>query len=156
MQVLHASHNTQLYSVSLPGAAAIADLVRDSMIDTLNAGEFDFWLASSIRPGHRTVNRTATEMFLNLTGFSAATVPLLCGNVVITTHGCDGQAAGLTRGQIVYLVGKREVAWRADRILSRRCARVERHRRIFAEREQQVAMQSLMDRLGTIRKPADG
>ena len=50
------------------------------------------------------VNRSATEMLLATTRFTAKTVPLLRGGVVVATHDAAGELDGLSWQQLELLI----------------------------------------------------
>jgi hypothetical protein len=71
------------------------------------------------------VNRTATELLLATTRFSARHVPLLRGNVVLASHECEGTLAGFTDAQLRWLVDT-EPTRRDQWIIARRFSEDER------------------------------
>jgi hypothetical protein len=92
--------------------------------------EFDFWFTPSTQRCQRRPNQIATELLLATTTFSAKTVPLLRGCVVIATHDADGDLDGLSWQQLDSLAQKnRAVTKRDDRVLNRRILRDRRRRR---------------------------
>lgn len=129
-QMLHASENGNLYRVELDGIADIADLVEEDRLESLSSTDctIDFWLTPSLLLSHRQVNRTATELLLATTRFSARNVPLLRGNIVLGSHESDGSLAGLTDAQVRWLVDA-EPTRRDEWILARRFSDDERSRR---------------------------
>lgn len=132
LQVLHASHNGTLYRHHLRCTADIADLIRESHLETLTStdGEIDFWFTPSTSPGHQGVNRKATEIFLATTKFSARNVPLLRGRLVLATHTPAGELAGLTDAHMQRISqALTSTTWLQSRILDARHARDERSQR---------------------------
>ena len=86
--------------------------------------QFDFWFTPSTRRCRRNVNRSATELLLATTRFTAKTVPLLRGAVVVATHDSSGDLDGLSWQQLELLVQhSRGLTRRDDRILQRRIKR---------------------------------
>lgn len=132
LQVLHASHNGTLYRRHLRCTADIADLIRETHLETLTStdGEIDFWFTPSTGPGHQRVNRKATEIFLATTKFSASNVPLLRGILVLATHTPAGELAGLTDAHMQRISqALTSTSWLRSRILDARLARDERSQR---------------------------
>ncbi len=126
--VLYFSPSGVVYETRAYSNADIAQLVHDCGLDCLTSidRQFDFWFTPSVRPCRRRVNRSATEMLLATTRFSAKTVPLLCGGVVLATHDSDGDLDGLSWQQLELLTRRsRSITRRADRVLNRRIARDE-------------------------------
>lgn len=114
------AYETRAYS-----KADIAQLVHDAGLQCLTSTDrqFDFWFSPSTR-SCRGANETATELLLATTNFTARTVPLLRGCVVVATHDADGELDGLSWSQQDLLV-KRACALsrRDERVLRRRIAR---------------------------------
>lgn len=108
--------------------AEIADLVSDYGLESLSSGDrqFDFWFTPTTRRCQRRVNRSATELLLAATGFTAKNVPLLRGGVVVATHDTDGDLDGLSWEQLDQLTAiSRTLAQRDLRVLDRRCNRAD-------------------------------
>ena len=128
IQVLHASHNGELYKRRVLSVDDIADLIRETSLETLtNTAGIDFWFTPSTHRAHRRVNRSATELLLATTRFSASNVPLMRGIVVLEAHDGAGELAGLSDEQINGLPDTlRCLSWREDLVLSRRIARDQR------------------------------
>lgn len=135
--VLHISSIGVVTEAVAYSRADIADLVGDCQIESLTSADrqFDFWITSSIRPCHRRINRSATELLFATTRFTATTVPLLRGTVVVATHDCDGALDGLSWLQLDLLAALRRTLTRRDhRALVRRIARDDHgQRRITTE-----------------------
>ncbi|GAC1400068.1 MAG: hypothetical protein NVSMB60_13080 [Mycobacterium sp.] len=112
------------------GLADIAELVHEDRLESLTSTDctVDFWLTWSLHLSHRQVNRTATELLLATTRFSARDVPLLRGNIVPASHDYDGSLAGLTDAQIRWLVDV-EPSRRDEWTLARRFSDNERRQR---------------------------
>lgn len=76
---------------------AVAAIVGDRWVDCLTSsdGVLDFWFGSvtSVRGGP---NWRATGLLLTASGFSARTVPLLYGTVLVCSRSTEGQLLGLT------------------------------------------------------------
>src|SRR6201991_3663417 len=116
-----ATYETQDYS-----KADIAGLVHDRGLACLTSTkrQFDFWFTPSARRCQRRANRRATELLLATTNFTAKTVPLLRGCIVVATHDSDGDLDGLSWQQLDDLMKKiRSLTKRDDRMLSRRIVR---------------------------------
>ncbi len=127
--VLYFNPSGVVYETRAYSNADIAKLVHDCGLDSLTSTDrqFDFWFTPSARPCHRRVNRSATEMLLATSRFTARTVPLLCGGVVLATHDSDGDLDGLSWQQLELLTRRsRSITRRDDRVLNRRIARDER------------------------------
>src|ERR1700754_1368969 len=119
-----ATYETQAYS-----KADIARLVHDRGLDCLTSTnrQFDFWFTPSARRCQRRANCRATELLLATTNFTAKTVPLLRGCIVVATHDSDGDLDGLSWQQLDDLMKKsRSLTKRDDRMLSRRIVRDDR------------------------------
>jgi len=130
--VLYFSPDGVIYEARAYTRADIAALVYDFALESLTSADrqFDFWFTPSTRPCHRPVNRCATEMLLATTGFTADTVPLLRGAVVVTTHDSDGGLDGLSWQQLDLLAQKaRSLTKRDVRVLGRRIGREKRSRK---------------------------
>jgi hypothetical protein len=109
----------------------IDELVHDRGLESLTSTDqqFDFWFTPATRRCQRKVNRNATEMLLATTRFTAKTVPLLHGGVVVATHDSDGDLDGLSWDQLDLLIERSCTLTRGDdRVLSRRSRRDERRR----------------------------
>src|SRR5947209_8219314 len=121
--ILYFSPDGVVYETSVYSNADIVELVHDYGLECLTSEDrqFDFWFTPSTRQCLRTANRGATEMLLATTQFTAKTVPLLYGAVVVATHDSVGDLDGLSWQQLD-LLSKRGAALtrRDDRILSRR------------------------------------
>jgi hypothetical protein len=127
--VLYVNPDGVVYETRAYSNADIAGLVHDYGLESLSSADrqFDFWFTPSTRRCRRNVNRSATELLLATTRFTAKTVPLLCGAVVIATHDSAGELDGLTWQQLGLLIRhSRTVTSRDDRVLNRRIKRVAR------------------------------
>jgi hypothetical protein len=130
-------HETRAYT-----RADIRNLVDNCGLESLTSTDrqFDFWFTPSTRRCHRRVNRSATEMLLATTRFTAKTVPLLRGGVVVATHDSDGDLDGLSWQQLELLSqSSRKVTNRDDRVLSRRIGRDHRRQLRHERRSLTVA-----------------
>ncbi|MCS6760467.1 MAG: hypothetical protein MO852_17205 [Candidatus Devosia euplotis] len=128
---LHLAHNNLPYYASIATEADIADLVRETTLEALTGvlcgAAIDFWFTPSVSPFCPAINELATELLVTSTGFGGGDVPLLRGNVVVTSHGAGGQITGLTDPQWEYVAAAR-VPPRDLRALDRRLARAHRER----------------------------
>jgi hypothetical protein len=127
--VLYCSPNGVVYETRAYSKADIDQLVQDQRLQCLTSADrqFDFWFSPSIRRCQRRTNTIATELLLATTSFSAKTVPLLRGCVVVATHDADGDLDGLSWQQLDLLAQKvRSLTKRDVRVLSRRLAREKR------------------------------
>jgi hypothetical protein len=128
--VLYFSANGVVYETRAYTNADIAELVHDYGLESLTSADrqFDFWFTPSTRRCGRKVNRSATEMLLATTRFTARTVPLLRGGVVLATHDSAGDLDGLSPQQLDLLIQSScTLTRRDDRVLGRRITREERH-----------------------------
>jgi hypothetical protein len=124
--ILYFSPDGGVYETTAYSNADIVGLVHDYGLESLTSTDrqFDFWFAPSTRHCRRTLNRNATEMLLATTQFTARTVPLLFGAVVVATHDSVGDLDGLSWKQL-NLLSERAAALtrRDDRVLNRRIKR---------------------------------
>jgi hypothetical protein len=121
--VLYFSANGAIYETRAFSNADVDQLVRDQGLESLTSADrqFDFWFSPSPRRCQRRVNRQATEVLLATTNFTAKTVPLLRGSVVVATHDADGDLDGLSWQQLDLLVRRRRALTKRDeRVLLRR------------------------------------
>ena len=134
--VLYFSANGAVYETRAYSKADVDNLVhaRGLQCFTSEDRQYDFWFSPSTRGCQRRTNRSATEILLATTSFTAKTVPLLRGCVVVATHDADGDLDGLSWQQLDLLVEKsRSLTARDDRVLNRRIARDDRRQRRVAE-----------------------
>jgi hypothetical protein len=146
--VLYFSPNDVVYETCAYSNADIAELVHDCGLESLTSADrqFDFWFTPSTRRCRRKVNRGATEMLLATTRFTAKTVPLLRGGVVVATHDSAGELDGLSWQQLDLLIQNScTLTRRDDRVLSRRITRDARRQ----QRNPVVADATTGIRLGT-------
>jgi hypothetical protein len=124
--ILYFSPDGVVYETSAYSNADIVGLVHDYGLESLTSDDrqFDFWFTPTTRRCRRKINRSATEMLLATTQFTAKTVPILYGAVVVATHDSVGDLDGLSWKQLD-LLSKRGAALtrREDRILNRRIKR---------------------------------
>ena len=124
--VLYFSPNDVVYETRAYTNADIAELVHDYGLESLTSADrqFDFWFTPSTRRCRRKVNRSATEILLATTQFTAKTVPLLRGAVVVATHDSAGALDGLSWQQLGLLIQRScTLTRRDDRVLGRRVGR---------------------------------
>ena len=124
--VLYFSPNDVVYETRAYSNSDIAELVHDYGLESLTSADrqFDFWFTPSTRRCRRKVNRSATEMLLATSRFTAKTVPLLRGGVVVATHDSAGELDGLSWQQLDLLIQNScTLTRRDDRVLSRRITR---------------------------------
>lgn len=122
LTVLLASHNGLLYDVDITTIDDIRNLVGDQRVETLTSsdGRIDFWFTPSTRPAHQRPNRLATQLVLVTTTFSARTVPLLGGTVVIASHDAHGTLIGLGAAERQQLAAVNRIGNLAELMLDRR------------------------------------
>ncbi|GFM17749.1 MULTISPECIES: hypothetical protein [Mycobacteriaceae] len=124
--VLYFSTRGVVYETRAYSKADIAELVHEQGLQCLTSSDrqFDFWFSPSMHRCQRRANRAATELLLATTNFTATSVPLLRGCVVVATHDADGDLDGLSWQQLDLLAERnRALNSRDDRVLSRRIAR---------------------------------
>ncbi|MET0705034.1 MAG: hypothetical protein ABWY93_35730 [Mycobacterium sp.] len=128
--VLYFSPKGVVYETHAYTQADIAELVHDCGLECLTSTDrqFDFWFTPSLRKCHRRANLSATEMLMATTRFTARTVPLLRGSVVMATHDAKGALDGLSWKQLDLLAHRNATVTKRDtRVLSRRFAQDGRH-----------------------------
>ncbi|BBX67567.1 hypothetical protein [Mycolicibacterium psychrotolerans] len=124
--ILYFSAQGAVYETRAYTKADVDRLIHDRGLQSLSSADrqFDFWFSSSTPGCQRRVNRRATELLLATTNFTAKTVPLLRGAVVVATHDADGDLDGLSWQQLDLLAARhRSVSARDERILTRRITR---------------------------------
>lgn len=124
--ILYFSPDGVVYETRAYSNADIVGLVHDFGLESLSSTDrqFDFWFNPSTRRCRRKVNRNATELLLASTQFTAKTVPLLYGAVVVATHDSVGDLDGLSWKQLELLKQRSvTVTRRDDRVLNRRIKR---------------------------------
>jgi hypothetical protein len=124
--ILYFSPEGVVYETRAYGNADIVGLVHDYGLESLTSDDrqFDFWFTPTTRRSSRKLNRSATEMLLATTRFTAKTVPLLYGAVVVATHDSVGDLDGLSWQQLALLSQRSNTLTRRDdRVLNRRINR---------------------------------
>lgn len=124
--ILYFSAQGPVYETRAYTKADVDRLIHDRGLQSLGSADrqFDFWFSSTTPGCQRRVNRRATELLLATTNFTAKTVPLLRGAVVVATHDADGDLDGLSWQQLDQLAARnRSLSARDERILSRRITR---------------------------------
>jgi hypothetical protein len=124
--ILYFSPEGVVYETRAYSNADIVGLVHDYGLECLTSDDrqFDFWFTPSTRRCRRKLNRSATEMLLATTRFTAKTVPLLYGAVVVATHDSVGDLDGLSWQQLGLLSQRSNtLTRREDRVLNRRIKR---------------------------------
>lgn len=150
--VLYCSANGAIYETRAYSKADIDQLVHDQGLQCLTSTDrqFDFWFSPSTRRCQRRANQSATELLLATTSFTAKTVPLLRGCVVIATHDSDGDLDGLSWQQLDQLAEKnRTITKRDERLLGRRIRRDDRRQQRATEANPAAAVR----RAGNPRTP---
>jgi len=130
--VLYCSPNGVVYETRAYSKADVDQLVQHQGLQCLTSSDrqFDFWFSPSTRRCQRRANTIATELLLATTSFTARTVPLLHGCVVVATHDADGDLDGLSWPQLDLLAQKaRSLTKRDVRVLGRRIGREKRSRK---------------------------
>jgi hypothetical protein len=134
--VLYFSASGAVYETRAYSNADIRQLVQDQGLQCLTSADkqFDFWFSPSTPRCQRRINASATETLLQTTTFTAKSVPLLRGCVVVATHDADGDLDGLSWQQLDLLAARsRALTKRDERALARRMTREDRRRRRIAE-----------------------
>lgn len=134
--VLYFSADGAVYETRAYSRADIRRLIQDHGLDSLSSAnrEFDFWFSPAPQNCQRRVNRAATEFLLATTAFTAETVPLLRGAVVVASHDEDGDLEALSWLQLDELSARHRALTRHDeRILNRRIRYAQRRGRRRAE-----------------------
>ncbi|ADU01702.1 MULTISPECIES: hypothetical protein [Mycolicibacterium] len=129
--ILYFSASGAVYETRAYTEADINTLIQDQGLYCLTSADrqFDFWFSPATQGCQRQVNRAATEVLLATTDFTAKSVPLLRGCVVVATHDSDGDLDGLSWQQLDELSAKAAtLSRRDDRVLDRRIAGDERRR----------------------------
>jgi hypothetical protein len=108
---------------------AIAEILADPQVDCLSSddGLIDFWFHPAM-PNICRPNRPATEFLLGNSQFTATTVPLLYGGVIICSRDVEGWLMGLTpqdRHQLQPCSWPSR--WRVQRRFARARQRAHRH-----------------------------
>ncbi|MBB3601139.1 hypothetical protein FHT40_000772 [Mycolicibacterium sp. BK556] len=127
--VLYFSTRGPVYETRAYTKADIDRLVQNHQLHCLTSTDrqFDFWFSPSTARCQSRVNARATELLLATTKFTAKSVPLLPGSIVVATHDADGDLDGLSWEQLDLLVRKnRSLSDRELRVLDRRIARHDR------------------------------
>ncbi|MEW5809244.1 MAG: hypothetical protein AB1925_07310 [Actinomycetota bacterium] len=130
--ILYFSTQGPVYETRAYTKADIDRLVHDRGLQSLSSADrqFDFWFSSTAGRCQRRVNRQATELLLATTNFTAKTVPLLRGAVVVATHDVEGDLDGLSWQQLDLLSQRiRSLSDRDERLLTRRIVRDQRRKR---------------------------
>ena len=130
--VLYFSATGAAYETRAYTKVDIDQLVQDQGLQCFSSADwqFDFWFGPSTRRCQRRVNRSATELLLATTNFTAKTVPLLRGGIVVATHNGDGDLDGLSWQQLDLLAQrKKSLSRRDERVLDRRYQDDERRQR---------------------------
>ncbi|GAY18566.1 hypothetical protein [Mycobacterium sp. shizuoka-1] len=129
---LHVTPDGRFTAITLTDETTIATTIgtSDHASLTSHAGHYTFWFVPSLKP----VNRRATELLLALTNFTATSVPLLRGDVIITANDAHGNLASCTQPQLDHLFQTRP-GRRDERRLVRRYVHAAKCRRNTASRD---------------------
>jgi hypothetical protein len=119
--VIHLIPHGVVDAIRIRSVADIAEVVRDRYVDSLTSadGRINFWFSPSLRES-QVLNRRATELLLLATGFTASTVPLLRGQVLLASHDSSGSLTGLTDDCLDQLQRPHTRSWRDRWVLERR------------------------------------
>jgi len=127
--ILYFSSNGPVYETRAYTKADIDRIFKGRQLHCLTSPDrqFDFWFSPSPPGCQSRINEQATEVLLATTNFTAKSVPLLPGCVVVATHDADGDLDGLSWEQLDLLVRKnRTLTTRELRVLDKR---IQRHNR---------------------------
>jgi hypothetical protein len=130
--ILYFSANGAAYETRAYTTSDIDQLVHDQDLQCLTSTDrqFDFWFSRAPHRCQRRANRRATELLLATTKFTARSVPLLRGCIVVATHDANGDLDALSWQQLDLLAdGARSLTKREGRILHRRILRDDRRLR---------------------------
>lgn len=140
----HLSWRREAFERQITGAEDIAEIIGHRQLDALSTQRFSFWFTPSLHPSQRP-NALATELLLAAGPFTAPTVPVLGGHVVLTAHDHSGCFGSLTAADIQHLAST-AAAVRGYRrhLLEGRLRRAERQRlhRIKAQHQRPAATPS--------------
>lgn len=129
--VLYFSANGSVFETKAFGKADLDELIQGRRLQHLTSanGQFDFWFSPTTQRCQRRVNTKATEILMATSDFTAKSVPLLHGCVVVATHDHDGDLDGLSWEQQELLVAKHgAVTAREARRLAKRALREDRRK----------------------------
>ena len=124
--VLYCSPNGLVYETRAYSKADLDKLVATHSLNCLTTADrqFDFWFSAAPQKCQRETNTIATELLMASSTFTARTVPLLRGCVVIATHDSDGDLDGLSWQQLDDLARRaHSLSKRDERVLAKRLAR---------------------------------
>ena len=147
--VLYFSLSGAIYETRAYTKTDIAELIDHHGLQSLSSADrqLDFWFSPTTGPCQQRINAAATEMLLATSDFTARTVPLLRGCVVVATHDSDGDLDGLSWQQLDSLArAGRLLSKRDERVLARRIARDERRRQRLAESARPAAVRLIRPR----------
>lgn len=129
--ILYCSAKGAVYETRAYTKADVDHLIHTQGLQCLTSsdGQFDFWFSPSTQRCQRRVNTKATELLMATSSFTAKSVPLLHGCVVVATHDHDGDLDGLSWQQLELLVAKHsDVKARDARRLAKRALREDAQR----------------------------
>ena len=117
---LHVRHEALYKVAAVDDVIDIAHILGELQLEALTSRDaaIVFWFSPAL---HRFINPAATGFLLAATSFSARTVPILRGDILITSHDTAGNAVGLSQREINRLLFHPPNFWEV-RILSRRFA----------------------------------
>jgi hypothetical protein len=147
--VLYFSPSGAIYETRAYTNTDIAELIDDHGLQSLSSADrqFDFWFAPYTLRCQQRINAAATEMLLATSDFTARTVPLLRGCVVVATHDSDGDLDGLSWQQLDALARAGQLLSKRDeRVVARRIARDERRRERSADTTAPAAIRLIRPR----------
>jgi hypothetical protein len=104
--VLYFSANGTAFETHAFGKTDLDQLIQAQQLQHLTSanGQFDFWFGPTTQRCQRRVNTKATELLMATSSFTAKSVPLLHGCVVVATRDHDGDLDGLSWLQMDRLV----------------------------------------------------
>jgi hypothetical protein len=130
--VLYFSANGAVFETQAFGKADLDQLIQSRHLQHLTSGngQFDFWFSPTTPRCQRRVNTKATELLMATSSFTAKSVPLLHGCVVVASHDHDGDLDGLSWQQLDSLMAEYAgVTARQARRLGKRVLREDARRK---------------------------
>lgn len=154
--VLYFSTPGPVYETRAYTKADIDRLVQNHQLHCLTSSDrqFDFWFSPSTPGCQSRVNLRATELLLATTKFTAKSVPLLRGCVVVATHDAEGELDGLSWQQLDLLANRNQsLTDRTLRVLDRRIQRDDRRQARHSRSATVTPMATAKSRTAAKRSP---
>jgi hypothetical protein len=124
-QAIHVALDRTVREISISTVNDIAETVQHHQIEHLTSADHTvgFWF-SSLLPAAKQLNQFATDLLMTATRSTAATVPLLHGDVVLAAHDPSGALSNLTNDHLACL--RSDLSWRQQWVLDWRYTLAER------------------------------